>query len=467
MTVLYGHFAMDDFFITYRYAANLAAGAGFVFNAGERVFGVTEPAQVIVLALLRVVTRLSLPHLGTLVTGAGLIGLAWVLWRQSLRSGRPIAGALAGTLIAIQTFFWVCRGAGVMPGLALLAAAAALRHRPILAGLLAGSAVWFRPEIVLGVAGLGLLLLLEDRRWRSPRVLSFAAAAALVGAAGALACWLYFGRITPITLGAKQHFAAWDPALRSSGWYFWPGFEPMLARFWGPLWSVLVALGVVGAVAIARRGGLVERVLVFFGALLAVLYPLLGVPFFGWYVIPCLVAALIGYARFVSDAWAWTSARFRDAPAIRRRATLTLAALVLLAPSAQCFRSMALALANPGPSMQYEGYRAAGEWIRAHSAPEDDVAALEVGTLAFYAERRVVDLLGLVSPEAIARVRDRRVIDGLREAPTDFFVITQGLEGLIGPVRDLEWFRDGYELAQTFVGDEGQPLWVFRRRSAG
>jgi hypothetical protein len=126
---------------------------------------------------------------------------------------------------------------------------------------------------------------------------------------------------------------------------------------------------------------------------------------------------------------------------------------------------MAVALANPGPSMQYESYRAAGEWIRAHSTPEDDVAALEVGTLAYFAERRVVDLLGLVSPEAIARVRDRQVIDGLRRSPTDFFVLTQGLEGLVGPVRDLPWFRDAYDLVATFAGDDGQPLWVFQRRS--
>ena len=33
----------DDFFITYRYAQNLLAGNGFVFNPGERVFGTTAP----------------------------------------------------------------------------------------------------------------------------------------------------------------------------------------------------------------------------------------------------------------------------------------------------------------------------------------------------------------------------------------------------------------------------------------
>ncbi|HKH48474.1 MAG TPA: hypothetical protein VKM72_27745 [Thermoanaerobaculia bacterium] len=32
---------VDDFYITYRYAENLAQGSGFVYNPGERVFGVS------------------------------------------------------------------------------------------------------------------------------------------------------------------------------------------------------------------------------------------------------------------------------------------------------------------------------------------------------------------------------------------------------------------------------------------
>ena len=36
-------FAIDDFFITYRYAANLAAGDGFRFNPDDTVFGTTAP----------------------------------------------------------------------------------------------------------------------------------------------------------------------------------------------------------------------------------------------------------------------------------------------------------------------------------------------------------------------------------------------------------------------------------------
>ena len=41
---------IDDAFITYRYAANLARGNGLVYNAGERVLGTTTPGYAILLA---------------------------------------------------------------------------------------------------------------------------------------------------------------------------------------------------------------------------------------------------------------------------------------------------------------------------------------------------------------------------------------------------------------------------------
>src|SRR5258705_13457786 len=43
-------FGIDDAFINLRFAENLAAGLGPVFNAGERVEGYTTPAWVFLLA---------------------------------------------------------------------------------------------------------------------------------------------------------------------------------------------------------------------------------------------------------------------------------------------------------------------------------------------------------------------------------------------------------------------------------
>jgi len=46
------HWAYDDPFITYRYAANISRGLGFVYNPGERVLSTTAPLFAILLSLL-------------------------------------------------------------------------------------------------------------------------------------------------------------------------------------------------------------------------------------------------------------------------------------------------------------------------------------------------------------------------------------------------------------------------------
>ena len=38
---------LDDAYITYRYARNLATGRGFVYNPGEAVMGTTAPLSTI------------------------------------------------------------------------------------------------------------------------------------------------------------------------------------------------------------------------------------------------------------------------------------------------------------------------------------------------------------------------------------------------------------------------------------
>lgn len=41
----------DDAFITFRYAQNLAAGHGLVYNIGERILGTTSPLFALILSL--------------------------------------------------------------------------------------------------------------------------------------------------------------------------------------------------------------------------------------------------------------------------------------------------------------------------------------------------------------------------------------------------------------------------------
>lgn len=108
---------IDDAFITFRYARNLAHGDGLVFNIGERVEGVTSLSWTLLLAA---VETLRVP----VEPAAFLLGVAFALLalRESYLLGRALgasAGAClaAAALVAVHGRFWLVAGNGLEGGL--------------------------------------------------------------------------------------------------------------------------------------------------------------------------------------------------------------------------------------------------------------------------------------------------------------------------------------------------------------
>ena len=94
---------IDDAFITFRYARNLLAGQGFVYNAGQRVLGTTTPLYTLLLAGLAGLTRSqNYPWLALLVNA--LMDAVTCLLLAALGenlSGRRVVGLGAALLWAV------------------------------------------------------------------------------------------------------------------------------------------------------------------------------------------------------------------------------------------------------------------------------------------------------------------------------------------------------------------------------
>lgn len=66
---VYTGVSLEDAFITFRYARNLAEGQGFVFNPGEHVLGTTSPLHALILAVFgRLFGSTLIPDISTLLT---------------------------------------------------------------------------------------------------------------------------------------------------------------------------------------------------------------------------------------------------------------------------------------------------------------------------------------------------------------------------------------------------------------
>jgi hypothetical protein len=455
----------DDMYITFRYAWNLAHGNGFVFNPGEHVFGLTNPGLGLTLALLQLVTRVPVHELGRVLFGAGLVTLTLLLWWDAADRAARLEAAVAGTLVIGCSAIWISVGSASAVVLALLAGSALLVHRrPGTAGVLAGLAVWFRPDAALGATALGVLAWLERRRapWRWGLVTGG------VILLGVVAAWLYFGSPLPNTLVAKRIVGELNFVRDTGPVLFWARATLLFERHMGRLWLFLVALGVGGQWPLFVRGGRATRTVVLYAAGVAVAYPLMGVPFYHWYVVPTLVTLLYGMVALAAGIGRGLGAAVREAwpdRGVRLEPILAavLAVAILFAPARSELVTGSRLLKSPPVGGRFDTYRRAGLWIRAHSQPGDRIAYGEIGNLAYWSRRPVDDLMGLVTPRSLPYLAAHDAAGAFLADPPELFVRHPQ-----GPQRGLvnrPWFQAAYELVASIPDSQGEmAVTIYRRR---
>ena len=204
---------VDDAFIFFRYAENVASGDGLTYNPGDTVLGFTSPLYVLTLTgLALVVGRDALPGAAValdlaLYLAASVALVRLVGRRAHLGSNPGVRHAAPVALLSLWAFGLpfvdgAINGMETMLFLALaLAAVDALDDgRAALAAALGGLLVLTRPEGGVVAALIGVVLLRRGRPlpWRG-----IAAAAVALGAWGAAAL-LAYGSVVPQSLLAKS-----------------------------------------------------------------------------------------------------------------------------------------------------------------------------------------------------------------------------------------------------------------------
>src|SRR5512147_2303751 len=102
-------FRLDDSFITYRYARNLAGGLGLVYNQGDSILSTTAPLYAILLALLSFIIR-DFHVLGSLI-GILSIGLGGALIYQLAARRLPMSLSLwAAVIYVLSSPLWLALG---------------------------------------------------------------------------------------------------------------------------------------------------------------------------------------------------------------------------------------------------------------------------------------------------------------------------------------------------------------------
>jgi hypothetical protein len=433
-----GFFLVDDAYISFRYAANLAAGHGLVWNPGEPVEGYTNLLWVLLLApFARLGLDLTYPAamLGTLAA-AGCLDVLRRLTGRVLPAWPRLLTGLPGLLLAANPSFCYWATGGMETPLfalfCLLAVHLLLRGRDrpaslALAGLTLGAACLTRPEGALVAA---LLLLTEllvgglPFRRQVLRLLGPGLMVLVVVGAQLAFRLTYYGYPFPNTFYAKV----------IPGWV-------ALTRGAAHIWGFLLAGGLAalpGLVAL-RRGGLLRAYLIHGYVLLGVyLVYLLAIggdlPSWFRFYVPLLPLPMLGLAVVLVELGGLAS-RGRAGPARRWLAALPALALLCLAPAAWQRSEISLL---PGVKTAGQVGQLVVQALRAQVPDTALLAGTTIGFGGYYTPYRIIDAWGL-NDAHIAHLRLRA--DPARKFAHDkedwFYVLSQAPDYVISPFHGL------------------------------
>lgn len=427
----------DDTYIHLVYAKHFRDGLGLVFNPGQPVYGTTSPLWSLGLGVLGKtgIDLLVLARALAILFGAASILVAarflrrfldaWVS-EQGYGAGRAELAWACGVL-AFASDVWLVRwsATGMETALATFLVTAGFSayvgRRPWGNRVLVPATWWsvaalVRPEAMLLIALLLLRIALSGSTGSSKRArLGWA----LLPVAAFHGPWLLYAAglyhsVVPATLAAKT-------AAGSGLAMFADVIVKEVKSIAASRAVELVALVALGPMLITRFW--VRRadhfVPLSFLLGLPLLYAVRGVPVLSRYLVPIL-PLVIAYAW---GAFAWLAARERRRPALAALG-LVAAGLVSIAlglytytryvvPQALAFRS--------GVNATLAGL---GRWSKANTPPGSEIAIPDIGAFAYFADRPVVDLAGLVTP-AITPL--------LRRYPYDDLVTNLRFEGVARP----------------------------------
>jgi hypothetical protein len=449
---------VDDVQITFVFARSFAEGQGLTWE-GAPGLGTSSPFLAVLLGLLSRVTGGDVAVLGIALGWASIWLAAVALYLLGRAEGWPRAGAFAA-LVWILVGFRLHLGGEYLPAVALaLCGATAFRSgRPLLAGLAVALAALFRAEVGLAAPIFALARIAQVGWRRGMREVARAAVLAMA----ITALWLGLlqilaGAVLPQTMEAKRaqaesELGVWAPEprlqelLASPGTGF-PGRMPWL--FW-----TLATLGATYLVVRARAVPFAIAAVVW-GAAHWLALDALDVAIYPWYATPIRLAAYL-LACLAVESPRLLAGRWRTAVAIGVGALVGFALIRQAPVQRELLLMQDLARAR--------SYQRVAE-VADRYPTGTDLAAFEVGFVAYASRQPVLDLLGLVTPAAsFDAVRSGELFRNVSLLDADLVMIPLASGSLYyHTVGEPSAFLARYEL-DHLVLDTAFPVALYRKR---
>lgn len=443
-------FRLDDAYIFYQYAKNIADGNGYVFNIGEKVNATTSPLYTLLLAFIYFLVKPlfpgSLEYIGGIISVLSIVLILFLLYKLLKDNERFFVTALIFFSMPVLKY-----GFGMETFLNLTIILASIYYftseKFVLSFSLAGLSILARLDSFLFAGMLFLFYIIKYKKLPSFRVIFFFL---LMIIPWFVFSKFYFDSFLPTTIALKLTQS--KLGIFGDGLIFLTGSVIHIPGKIITISSILLLLIIsliyfrVKRIALLENDGI--KILSYWSIALFVLYAfVINAPPYKWYYIPFAIILAIIFSLF--------------AVSTIKNSVLKKILMVILFLTA-----ISLPVKNfiEGHNAKYSNFIKVTEWLNQNVSEGSSIAADDIGILSYhYKKGKMIDALGLVNPE-ISQHLNQKNYDRLVDHYRPDYIVHEYPEVMYYLRGDKNNFENFYEVKKVFE-TKGEKIAIYKRKA--
>jgi hypothetical protein len=391
-------FTGDDAYITFRYARNIAAGLGFVYNQGEYVLGTTTPLLTLILASTKLLSIPIIPVAKFIGFTFGLAYLILVISQFNNFSKRAALVLLFAVTVSLLPTNAKWDVAGMETALYIFLVYVILFYSEdksaIVIGLAAALCFLVRIDGILALGALIIYKIINNVPLKN--IIKIIVYFSIFILPWLVFATVYFGSPVSNSATAKSityaHYPVWAFSLTM--------FKQLTSRL-HLIISLPFMLATISSIFYVLIWKKKYQVVAIWTILYIAFFSLTGAPMHGWYFAPLLPAIVFQLFVSLADLLDWASRKITPQKSKLLNPSLIILTVMALFVGIFLINSRAAELRENWQAFDEEIVEPIADYLSKYGK-EGDVLSLETfGSVGWFTDFPILDRGGLVSPEVV------------------------------------------------------------------